>query len=137
LKKVFVSGSFDLLHSGHVAFFKEASKYGELYVGIGCDKSIEWLKGRVTICPQEERLYMVKAIKYVKDANINTGMGIVDFIENPFFKMCDILIVNVDQDTQEKIHLCEVLNKDYVVLDRIPAEGLPPRSSTKMREYYD
>ena len=51
--------------------------------------------------------------------------------------MCDILIVNVDQDTQEKIHLCEVLNKDYVVLDRIPAEGLPPRSSTKMREYYD
>ena len=80
MKKVFVSGSFDLLHSGHVAFFKEASKYGELYVGIGCDKSIEWLKGRVTICPQEERLYMVKAIKYVKDANINTGMGIVDFI---------------------------------------------------------
>lgn len=27
-KKVFVSGCYDMLHSGHVAFFKEASKYG-------------------------------------------------------------------------------------------------------------
>ena len=34
-KKVFVSGCYDLLHSGHVEFFKEASSYGDLYVGIG------------------------------------------------------------------------------------------------------
>ena len=31
-KKVFVSGCYDLLHSGHVEFFKEASQYGDLYV---------------------------------------------------------------------------------------------------------
>ncbi len=29
-KKVFVSGCFDMLHSGHVAFFKDAALYGEL-----------------------------------------------------------------------------------------------------------
>lgn len=29
-KTVFVSGCYDLLHSGHVAFFKEASRFGEL-----------------------------------------------------------------------------------------------------------
>ncbi len=29
-KKVFVSGCFDMLHSGHVAFFKDAASYGEL-----------------------------------------------------------------------------------------------------------
>lgn len=34
-KKAFVSGCYDLLHSGHVEFFKEASAYGDLYVGIG------------------------------------------------------------------------------------------------------
>ena len=33
-KRVFVSGCYDMLHSGHVAFFKEASQYGDLYVGI-------------------------------------------------------------------------------------------------------
>ena len=36
-KKVFVSGCYDMLHSGHVAFFKEASTHGDLYVGIGSD----------------------------------------------------------------------------------------------------
>jgi len=30
-KKVFVSGCYDMLHSGHVAFFKAASQYGDLY----------------------------------------------------------------------------------------------------------
>jgi len=40
MKKVFVSGCFDLLHSGHVAFFEEAAKLGELYVGIGSDNTI-------------------------------------------------------------------------------------------------
>ena len=33
----FVSGCYDLLHSGHVEFFKEASQYGDLYVGLGSD----------------------------------------------------------------------------------------------------
>lgn len=36
-KKVFVSGCYDLLHSGHVEFFQQASRYGDLYVGIGSD----------------------------------------------------------------------------------------------------
>ena len=31
-KKVFVSGCYDLLHSGHVEFFQQASRYGDLYV---------------------------------------------------------------------------------------------------------
>ncbi|MCQ2175923.1 MAG: adenylyltransferase/cytidyltransferase family protein [Bacteroidales bacterium] len=39
-KKVFVSGCYDLLHSGHIEFFKEASKFGDLYVGIGSDETI-------------------------------------------------------------------------------------------------
>ena len=34
-KKVFVSGCYDLLHSGHVEFFQQASQYGDLYVGSG------------------------------------------------------------------------------------------------------
>ena len=41
MKKVFVSGCYDLLHSGHVEFFRQAAQYGELYVGIGSDKTIE------------------------------------------------------------------------------------------------
>lgn len=44
-KKVFVSGSYDMLHSGHVAFFEEAASYGDLYVGVGSDKTIAGTEG--------------------------------------------------------------------------------------------
>ena len=47
-KRVFVSGCYDMLHSGHVAFFKAASQYGDLYVGIGSDATIAELKHRKT-----------------------------------------------------------------------------------------
>ncbi len=69
-QKVLVSGFFDLLNSGHVSFLKEASKYGDLYVAIGSDKAFETQKGRKPICSEQERLYMVKALRYVKDAFI-------------------------------------------------------------------
>ena len=67
-----------MLHSGHVAFFKEASALGDLYVGIGSDATILELKNRKTVNAEQERLYMVKAIRYVKDAFINSGSGIMD-----------------------------------------------------------
>lgn len=80
-KKVFVTGCFDLLHSGHIAFFEEASRYGDLYVGIGSDRNIFQLKGRKTLYPENERLYMIKSLRFVKDAWINSGMGVLDFLE--------------------------------------------------------
>ena len=40
LKKVFVSGCYDLLHSGPVEFFRQASQFCDLYVGIGSDASV-------------------------------------------------------------------------------------------------
>jgi cytidyltransferase-like protein len=95
-KKVFVSGCYDMLHSGHVAFFKAASQYGKLYVGIGSDATIQELKHRKTIYSEAERLYMVKSIKYVTDACINSGSGYLDFIESVDRIKPDIFVVNSD-----------------------------------------
>ena len=47
-KKVFVSGCYDLLHSGHVEFFRQAAQYGDLYVGIGSDRTILHYKNHKT-----------------------------------------------------------------------------------------
>ena len=63
MKKVFVSGCYDLLHSGHVEFFRQAAQYGELYVGIGSDKTILHYKNHKTVYSEQERLFMVKSIK--------------------------------------------------------------------------
>ena len=80
MKKVFVSGCYDLLHSGHVEFFQQASQFGDLYVGIGSDATYLEYKHRKPMFPQEERLFMVKNIKAVKEAYINESSGVIDFI---------------------------------------------------------
>ncbi|MEI6058939.1 MAG: adenylyltransferase/cytidyltransferase family protein, partial [archaeon] len=56
-KKVFVSGCYDPIHSGHIRFFEIASSYGDLYVSIGSDRTIEELKGRKAYTTEKERLY--------------------------------------------------------------------------------
>lgn len=132
-KRVFVSGCYDMLHSGHVAFFKEASQYGDLYVGIGSDKTIEQLKNRKTVCSEKERLYMVKAIRYVTDACINTGSGMMDFIESVDRFKPDIFVVNSDGGSDIKRRFCEERGIEYIVLEREPEMGLQARSTTALR----
>ena len=123
-----------MLHSGHVAFFKEAATYGDLYVGIGSDATIRELKGRKTINTERERLYMVKAIRYVKDAFINSGSGILDFEEDVKRLKPDIFFVNSDGYTPGKKRFCEEHGIELVVSTRIPEAGLPTRSTTALRQ---
>ena len=132
-KKVFVSGCYDMLHSGHVAFFKEAAQYGDLYVGIGSDATVWNLKARKTICSESERLYMVKAIRYVKDAFINTGLGMMDFVETVERVKPDIFVVNEDGSSETKRQFCAKRGIEYVVLQREPDAGLEARSTTSIR----
>lgn len=133
-KKVFVSGCYDMLHSGHVAFFEEAARYGDLYVGIGSDKTINRLKARKTINSDAERLYMVKALKVVKDAWINQGGGLLDFLDELKTLQPDIFFVNADGHTPDKEALCKELGIEYVVSKRVPHGNLPARSTTALRK---
>ena len=132
-KKVFVSGCYDLLHSGHVAFFEEAAAHGDVYVGLGSDKTIFSLKNRRTVNDEQERLYMVKSIKHVKDAWINKGGGVMDYLEEIKALKPDVLFVNKDGDAQAKKDLCAQLGIEYVVSKRIPKGNLPSRSTTAIR----
>ena len=133
-KKVFVSGCYDLLHAGHVAFFKTAAQYGDLYVSIGTDANLLLLKGKKPHFSQEERVYMVNAIRFVKEAFVASGSGMLDF--EPDIKRIkpDLFIVNRDGHTPEKEKLCRELGVAYQILERIPEEGLPARASSSIKK---
>ncbi len=131
--KVFVTGCFDMLHSGHVAFFKEAAEYGDVYVGLGSDQTIYELKGRYPINNQDERKYMIEALKSVHKCFINTGSGILDFVNEIKRIKPDIFIVNEDGSTPAKEELVKRLKIRYLVLNRIPFGDLPARSTTSLR----
>ena len=132
-KKVFVSGCYDLLHSGHVEFFKQASQYGDLYVGIGSDATYLEYKHRKPMFPQEERLFMVQSVRYVKQAYINEGSGVIDFLPTLDIVKPDVFVVNAEGGSDKKRQLCKERGIEYIELQRTPAEGLQARSSTSLK----
>lgn len=133
MKKVFVTGCFDLLHSGHIAFLEQAASFGDLYVCIGSDKTVHELKGRYPIITQDERRYMIQALRCVKECRINKGSGIIDFEAEIASIQPHIFVVNEDGNTPAKAALCKTNGIEYKVLERIPSAGLPVRSTTSLR----
>jgi cytidyltransferase-like protein len=135
-KKVIVSGCYDWLHSGHVRFFEEVSGYGDLYVVIGNDTNVNYLKGAGhPLFKSDERLYMVQAIRYVTRALVSSGHGWLDAEQEIYAVNPDIYAVNEDGDKPEKRAFCESHNIQYLVLKRTPKAGLPRRESTKLRGF--
>jgi cytidyltransferase-like protein len=135
-QKVLVTGCFDWFHSGHIRFFEEVSQLGDLYVVVGNDANIKALKGQGhPMFSQDERRYMTASIRYVTQAFISTGQGWLD--AEPELKKLkpEYYAVNEDGDRPEKRNYCQKNGIEYVVLKRLPKEGLPGRQSTIMRGF--
>ena len=67
MKIIIVSGGFDPLHSGHIAYFKSAKAYGDkLVVALNSDSWLENKKGKVFM-PFNERKAIIESIGFVDD----------------------------------------------------------------------
>ena len=77
---------------------------------------------------------MVKAIRYVTDAFINAGSGMMDFIDTVDGVKPDIFVVNSGGGSSEKREFCKERGIEYVVLEREPDAGLLARSTTSARK---
>ncbi|WP_373468212.1 DUF357 domain-containing protein [Acidianus infernus] len=93
-KKVFVGGTFDIIHPGHIEFLREASRLGRVYVSVARDKNSEKIKGRKPINDEEQRLEVVKSIRYVYDAFLGDEK---DFIKSIERVKPDIIFLGPDQ----------------------------------------
>jgi cytidyltransferase-like protein len=135
-RKVVVTGCYDWFHSGHVRFFEEVSGLGDLYVVVGSDPNVRLLKGEGhPLFPQDERRYMVQSVRYVCQALVSSGQGWMDAEPEIALIRPDMYAVNEDGDKPEKRQFCAEHGIEYVVLRRIPKEGLPRRQSTDLRGF--
>ena len=135
-KQAIVTGCFDWLHSGHVRFFEEVSQLGALYVMVGHDANVRLLKGEGhPQFSQDERRYMVQSIRHVEQALITSGRGWMDAEPEIAKLKPDLYVVNEDGDRPEKRSFCEERGIEYVVLKRLPREGLLRRESTTLRGF--
>lgn len=98
-KKVFVGGTFDIIHPGHIEFLKEASRLGKVYVSVARDKNSERIKGRKPINDENQRLEVLRSIKYVHEAFLGDPE---DFIKSVERVKPDIIFLGPDQHINEE-----------------------------------
>jgi cytidyltransferase-like protein len=135
-KKVLVTGCYDWFHSGHVRFFEEVSQLGDVYVVVGSDANVRLLKGEGhPLFSQEERRYLVGAVRHVTQSLVSTGTGWMDAAPEIEKLKPDMYVVNEDGDKPEKRVFCRERGLEYIVLKRLPKDGLVKRSSTNLRGF--
>ena len=71
MNKVFVNGTFDILHPGHLLLLQHAAGLGIVSVAIDSDRRVRLLKGSGRpFFNQHDRKYMLESLKYVNDVTI-------------------------------------------------------------------
>jgi cytidyltransferase-like protein len=100
LKVVLVGGVYDILHLGHLAALAEARTHGDiLVVVVATDTTVETLKGRRPVFPEEDRRTLVESLKPVDAAILgyeDVGMGYEQTIDDV---RPDIIALGYDQDS--------------------------------------
>jgi len=100
-KRVLVGGVFDLLHPGHVHFLRKARELGRVVVVVARDGNVERLKGRPPVVPEEQRLEVVKSLRYVSEAYLGERELDVEAVVEKYEP--DIIVLGPDQDSIEEL----------------------------------
>ena len=136
MKKVFISGCYDILHGGHIQFFKEARALGDhLTVCFASDRVLWEHKKRRTSIPQDHKLALMTSLDIVDQVVIgDCGELGLDF-KTHFLKIRpDILAVTEDdQYGDAKRALCEQVGAEYIVLPKTPPKFTPVSTTSIVR----
>ena len=138
-KVVLASGTFDLLHFGHVRYLEEAKKAGgenaELIVIVARDNTVEERKGKKPVMPEDQRRSLVESLKVVDEAVLGyEGFNIDKVIEKI---RPDVIAVGHDQDGIErevrKVITEKGLNIQVAKIGRFGEEELNSSSKIKRK----
>ena len=126
MKKVFVSGCYDIIHAGHLAFFKEAKALGDHLTVCFASDEILWIeKKRRPSVPIDHKKILIQALEMVDDVVI--GMNLergLDFKEHFLHIKPNILAVTEDDKYKEMKHeLCSKTGVQYRVLPKTPPKA--------------
>jgi len=137
MKKVLTVGVYDLLHIGHVNLFRRAKALGDtLIVAVQSSEVVLRYKPEAKlIYSTEERMYMVKAIRYVDE--VITYEAVDDIVKKVDF---DVFVSGPDQNHrgfQNAIKWCEENGKEFTILartDGVSSSELKAKIAEKQRK---
>ena len=125
--KVWVNGTFDVLHIGHLKLLQFASSFGELRVGIDTDKRVKELKGiDRPFNTTEDRKYFLQSLKYVNDVVVfDSREELINLVKE---YQPDYMIIG--DDYKDQIVYGSEHAKELVFFEK-----LPNYSTTKILNY--
>jgi len=81
-KIVIATGTFEILHLGHIKFLKEAKKLGnKLIVIVARDERTKEFKNHYPIIPEKQRVEIIRNLKFVDNAILGDEKDIFKPIE--------------------------------------------------------
>lgn len=77
MKRVITFGTFDVFHIGHLRILERARIFGDyLLVGVSTDKMNFDKKGRYPVYSEQERLEIIRALRYVDDVFLEESLAL-------------------------------------------------------------
>jgi cytidyltransferase-like protein len=136
-RTAFVSGTYEILHGGHVRFFRDARAQADrLVVCIASDRTIRAWKGREPAIPLAHRLEVMGALKMVDECCVGSGDGPAWLNFLPEFRARQPAVLVVTEDDahyEEKAGLCAELGTRCVRLPKTLPVPEEPVSTTAIR----
>lgn len=121
MKKVFVSGCYDIIHGGHIEFFSQARAMGDyLIVSFAGDNSLRIHKNRKSSLPVPHKKRLLESLSMVDEVVVGDDeiLGL-DFTSHFLRLKPDMLIVTEDDKYgAQKRELCAQVGAEYVILPK-------------------
>lgn len=136
MKRVFVSGCYDILHAGHIEFFHQARALGDRLTVSFASAEVLWHhKQRRPSIPDEHKKVLLESLRPVDEVIIGTDTDLgLDFKNWFLVNKPDILVVTTDDKYEtEKRALCAQVGARYVVLEKTPPRFKPISTSEIVR----
>ena len=136
MKRVFVSGCYDIVHAGHLQFFEEARALGDHLTVCFASEEVLWHhKQRRSSMPDEHKKAVMEALWMVDDVVIGTDTGIgLDFKSHFLQLKPDLLVVSEDDQYETiKRELCAQVGATYEVIPKTPPKFDPISTSEIVR----
>jgi len=132
MRHIFVSGCYDIIHAGHVQFFREAKALGDFLTVSFASSEVLWAhKQRRSSLPDEHKKGILEALEMVDQVVIGTGTEHgLDFLEDFHRLRPDVLAVTEDDQYGEKKRaLCAEVGAQYIILPKTPPKYEPVSTS--------
>lgn len=98
-KKVMCFGTFDLLHLGHLNYFKQAKKYGDYLIVVVARDKTKLNQNKAVVFTERERLELIKSLKIVDEAVLgHVGNHLKVIVE----KKSDVICLGYDHNVKEE-----------------------------------